>query len=105
MLFTSYKYALFVTLAFCVYYLAARRARATSAEPGLTRPELFLLRSLGRELVPVARRHHGNRVLGGLLLERNESSRKLIVAAARLIDLGALGAFKYYGFSATPSPA
>ena len=27
MLFTSYKYALFVALAFCVYYFAARLAR------------------------------------------------------------------------------
>ena len=99
MLFTSYKYALFVVLAFCVYYVAARlSSRAAASEPGAARPELRRSTRIWdwRWCVLLAG-VMASGFLGGLLLERmRESAAGWSCLAVLLIDLGALGLFKYY---------
>jgi len=101
MLFTSYKYAVFVALAFCAYYLAARLSRGRRLQ---NLALLFLsfgfyalwdLRwclLLGGVIV--------SGFLGGALLERALARRRLILLGVLLVDLGCLGAFKYFGFFA-----
>ena len=51
--------------------------------------------------MPAARRGHRQRLRGRrLLLERTRVRRRLVLVGVLLIDLGALGAFKYFGFFA-----
>ncbi|MBN1631013.1 MAG: MBOAT family protein [Thermoleophilia bacterium] len=101
MLFTSYRYALFVLLAFCAYYLVGRFARGA-------RPQNVVLLALGYGfyalwdwrwcflLAGITLSGFG----GVLLLQRLETHRRLVLAGVLVINLIALGFFKYFGFFA-----
>ena len=101
MLFTSYKYALFVALAFCVYYIAARMARGRRLQNYALLGISYLFYAIWDVrwcalLLGIT----ASGFVGGLLLERSGSHKRLILSAVVLVDLGALGAFKYFGFFA-----
>jgi len=105
-LFTSYKYAVFVVVAFSLYYLASRLSRGRH----LQNLALLLLSYLFYALWDwrwcclltgvTASGYVGAAVLARVQAQR---SRGLILLGVLLVDLGALGAFKY--FSPVPSPA
>jgi len=101
MLFTSYKYALFVAVAFGVYYLAGRMSRGRRLQNLALLALSYLFYALWDWrwcLLLAAVTASG--YLGAALLERAETRRRLILVGVLLIDLGALGAFKYFGFFA-----
>jgi alginate O-acetyltransferase complex protein AlgI len=101
MLFTSYKYALFVLAAFCVYYLVARFTRGG-------RPQNLTLLVLGYVfyalwdwrwcllLALVTITGYG----GGLLLKHTRTRRRLVLVGVLVVDLVVLGFFKYFQFFA-----
>lgn len=100
-LFTSYKYALFVAAAFCVYYLAARfsRGRRIQNLALLVLSYVFYAIWDWRWCLLLAG-VTATGFLGALLLARLEARRGLVLLAVLLIDLAALGTFKYFGFFA-----
>ena len=100
-LFTSYKYALFVAVAFAVYYGAARLSSGRRLQNVALLALSYLFYALWDWrwcilLVGVT----ASGYIGALLLGRMQARRGLILLAVLLIDLGALGAFKYFGFFA-----
>jgi D-alanyl-lipoteichoic acid acyltransferase DltB (MBOAT superfamily) len=100
-LFTSYRYALFVAVAFCVYYVAGRMSRGR-------RVQNLALLALSYAFYAIwdwrwcllLAGVTATGFLGALLLARLEVRRGFVLLAVLLIDLGALGAFKYFGFFA-----
>ncbi|MFA5314213.1 MAG: hypothetical protein WC375_13005, partial [Methanomassiliicoccales archaeon] len=101
MLFTSYKYALFVILAFCVYYVAAKVTRGRRMQNLALLGLSYLFYALwDLRWCALLLGITASGFIGGLLLGRVRSRRGLILVAILLINLGALGAFKYFGFFA-----
>ena len=105
MLFTSYKYFVFVVAAFCVYYLVARFSRKTRRIPGVRLQNVALV-VLGygfyafwdwRWLFLLAG-VSATGFVGGLLLRRFAGHRRLVLVSVLVADLLALGFFKYFGF-------
>jgi len=99
MLFTSYRYAFFVLVAFCVYYLAARvsRGRRVQNLALLALSYLFYAFWDWRWCVLLAAVTTSG-YLGALLLGERQTRRRPVLLAVLIIDLGALGVFKYFGF-------
>jgi alginate O-acetyltransferase complex protein AlgI len=99
MLFTSYKYALFVVAAFCIYYVAAGFSKGR-------RPQNFVLLVFSYAFYALwdvrwcllLAGITATGFLGALLLERPRAQRKLILTTVIILDLAALGTFKYLGF-------
>jgi alginate O-acetyltransferase complex protein AlgI len=100
-LFTSYKYAVFVVVAFGVYYLVGRVSRGRQLQ-NLTLLALsyvfYALWDWRWCLLLAGATASG--FVGALLLDRLQARRGLILLGVLLIDLCALGAFKYFGFFA-----
>ncbi len=113
MLLTSYKYVLFVLLGFCVYYTVgwfARRARggrhSRPEHGGLAQNLTMLVLGYGFYalwdwrwcllLAGVTLSGFG----GALLLSKLKSHRRLVLVAALVLNLAALGFFKYFDFFA-----
>lgn len=99
MLLTSYKYALFVTAVFCVYYLVQRfttRQAPQNAVLLLFSYVFYALWDLRWCLLLAAITATG--FFGALVLERAARFRRTIVIVILLVNLGTLGAFKYFGF-------
>jgi D-alanyl-lipoteichoic acid acyltransferase DltB (MBOAT superfamily) len=103
LLFTSYKYALFVVLAFAVYWLASRLGR------GRGRPVqnlvLLLLSYLFYALWDwrwclLLAGVTATGFAGALTLEHVGAGRRWVLIAVLVADLAALGLFKYYGWFA-----
>ena len=101
MLLTSYKFGLFVAIAFCVFYLVAWRARRR-------RLENIALLIMSYALYAVWDWRWCLLLLGvtetgfvaGLALEHWPRRRRLILAVTIVSNLAALGAFKYFHFFA-----
>jgi alginate O-acetyltransferase complex protein AlgI len=101
MLFTTYKYALFVAVGFCIYYLAARVSRGRHVQNLALLALSYCFYALWDWrwcLLLAAITATG--FFAGLLLERFATYRRLILILTVVIDLGALGVFKYLGFFA-----
>ncbi|MDD3643810.1 MAG: MBOAT family protein [Candidatus Krumholzibacteria bacterium] len=101
MLFTSYKYALFAGIAFCVYYLATRLSRGRSVQNLALLGLSYLFYAFWDWrwcllLLGVT----ATGFMAGILLTRSRVNRRWILVLALLTNLGALGAFKYFGFFA-----
>ena len=101
MVFTSYKYALFVVVAFCLYYLAARFSRGRRAQNLALLALSYVFYALWdwrwcALLVLVT----ATGFAGGLLLVRQRSCARLVLVAVLVVDLGTLCVFKYVGFFA-----
>jgi alginate O-acetyltransferase complex protein AlgI len=100
-LFTSYKYAVFVAVAFGMYYLAAHMSRGRKIQ-NLTLLGLsyvfYALWDWRWCLLLVGVTASG--FLGALLIGGMQARRGLILLTVLFIDLCALGAFKYFGFFA-----
>ena len=100
-LFTSYKYALFVVVAFCVYYLAVRLSHGRRLQNLALLSLSYLFYALWDwRWCALLAGITASGYAGALLLERMSARRGLILGAVLLVDLGALGAFKYFGFFA-----
>jgi D-alanyl-lipoteichoic acid acyltransferase DltB (MBOAT superfamily) len=100
-LFTSYTFALFVAVAFCVYYLAVRLSQGRRLQNLALLSLSYLFYALWdwRWCVLLACITVSG-YAGALLIERMPAHRGLVLGAVLLVDLGALGAFKYFGFFA-----
>jgi len=101
MLFTSYKYGVFVVAAFAVYYLATRTARGRLAQNLMLLLGSYLFYALWdwRWCLLLAG-VTASGYIGALVVDKVHARRGLILLAVLVVDLGALGAFKYYGFFA-----
>lgn len=99
MLFTSYKYALFVALAFCVYYAAARvsRCRLMQNLALLALSYLFYAFWDWRWCLLLGG-VTATGFLAGKLLGGPSAHRRLILVVTLIVDLGALCIFKYFRF-------
>ena len=100
-LFTSYKYAVFVLIAFSLYYLAGRLSRGRQLQNLVLLSLSYVFYALWdwRWCLLLAG-VTASGFVGALLLGRIRARRGLIVIAVLVLDLGALGAFKYFGFFA-----
>lgn len=102
MLFTSYKYAVFVVVVFCLYYAATRLTRGRLVQNLVLLGCSYVFYALwdwrwclllaGITLTGL---------VGGWLLARPGAPARLVVAAVVVLDLGALAAFKYLDFFAS----
>jgi D-alanyl-lipoteichoic acid acyltransferase DltB (MBOAT superfamily) len=101
MLFTSYQYAVFVVAAFSLYYLAGRVSRGRQLQ-NLTLLSLsYLFYALWDwRWCALLAGITASGYAGALLMDRMRTHRGLVLGAVLLVDLGALGAFKYFGFFA-----
>jgi alginate O-acetyltransferase complex protein AlgI len=101
MLFTSYQYAVFVVLAYCVYYGAVRLSSGRQLQNLVLLALSYVFYAMwdARWCLLLAT-ITATGLLGGLLLERMESRRRLVLVAVLVVDLGVLGLFKYYQFFA-----
>ena len=101
MLFTSYQYAVFVVLAYCAYYGAARLSSGRQLQNLVLLALSYVFYAMwdARWCLLLAT-ITATGLLGGLLLERMESRRRLVLVAVLVVDLGVLGLFKYYQFFA-----
>ena len=101
MLFTSYKYALFVVAAFCLYYLAARFSRGSRTQNFVllvVSYAFYAVWDLRWCLLLVGITATG--FIGALLIERPGVRPKLVLVAVLIVDLATLGVFKYLDFFA-----
>ena len=101
MLFTSYKFAVFVAVAFVVYYLAGRMSRGRKLQNLTLLALSYVFYALWdwRWCILLAG-VTASGFIGALLISRMQARRGLILLGVLLIDLGALGAFQYFGFFA-----
>jgi alginate O-acetyltransferase complex protein AlgI len=101
MLFTSYKYALFVLVAFGIYWAAARLSNGRRLQNltllGLSYGFYALWDWRWCLLLSCVT---ASGFLGAALLARPRSPRKGILVGVLLLNLGALAAFKYFQFFA-----
>ena len=101
MLFTSYRYALFVVVAFGIYYLAARFSHGRRLQNivllGLSYA-FYAMWDWRWCLILLCVTATG--FFGALLIELPEGRRRLVVVAVVIVDLCTLGVFKYLGFFA-----
>lgn len=101
MLFTTYKYALFVAVAFCVYYLAPRLSRGRNLQNlALLGLSYFFYALWDWRWCLLLLGVTATGFLAGILLDRSQAHRRMILIMTLVVDLGALGVFKYFGFFA-----
>ncbi len=100
MSFTSYKYALFVMVAFSAYYLVARLS------PGRARPQNLVLILLGYGFYAIWNWRWClllasvtlSGYFGALLIHRTRLHRRLVLLMVLIVNLAVLGFFKYFRF-------
>jgi D-alanyl-lipoteichoic acid acyltransferase DltB (MBOAT superfamily) len=101
MSFTSYKYALFVVLAFCAYYLVARVSKGRRLQNLallLLSYSFYAIWDWRWCLLLGAITATG--FVGAILVDRSSAHRRAILVGVLALNLAALGAFKYLGFLA-----
>lgn len=101
MLFTSYQYGVFAVLAFATYYVVTRASRGRLAQNLVLLLLSYVFYAIWdwRWCLLLAG-VTATGFFGALLLTRLEARRGLVLLAVLLVNLAALGTFKYFGFFA-----
>ena len=101
MLFTTYRYALFVGAALCAYYLFARFSRGRHAQNlVLVVLSYAFYAAWDWRWCLLLAGVTATGFVGGVLLDRSPAHRRLILVLILVLDLFTLGVFKYFRFFA-----